>query len=406
MDNRVAWPFPAPVANMPKPARALFAALAHLRCGRLEIVAPGGRSFAFSGVLPGPAGRIELRDWGVCGEILRRGEIGLADTYLAGRWATPDLAAVLWTAAMNEGALDVALHGRVLSRAIHRLRHFFGMDARRRSERNVHARYDLGSGFYQCWLDPTMTYSSGLFADDVSRSLEEAQSAKYERILRLLDPAPDSRILDIGCGWGGFALHAARTRGCKVHGISISRRQLELAQSRAHDAGLSEHVKFELQDYRGLRGTYDAVVSIEMYEVLGERGWPAYFRAIRERLRPGGAAVVQSIAVADERFDRYRSGTDFIQQFIFPRRMLASPSALRRQAERAGLAVRSVHAFGLDYAETLRRWRERFNQAWPEIRAQGLDERFSRLWNFYLCYCEAGFRSRNTDVLQMELGSG
>jgi cyclopropane-fatty-acyl-phospholipid synthase len=248
-----------------------------------------------------------------------------------------------------------------------------------------------------------MTYSSALFAGDLTRSLEDAQVAKYERILTLLDPRRGSRILEIGCGWGGFAEYAARTRGCSVHGITISRRQLELAQGRIRDAGLSGRVALEFRDYRDLQGRYDHVVSIEMYETVGERFWPTYFGTLRERLKPGGRAVVQAITIADERFDRYRSSTDFIQQFIFPGGMLASPSVLRAQAERAGLAVRSTHAFGLDYAETLRRWNQRFNRAWREIHADGFDEHFKRLWNFYLSYCEAGFRSRSTDVLQVEM---
>ncbi len=403
MGQRAAFLDPGVAAGAPRPARALFAFLSRLRYGRLEFAGPSGRSFAFPGALPGPAARLELQDWEVCGEILRRGDVGFAETYLAGRWATPDLTAVLSVAALNEGALEEALYGRFLARAFQRVRHLLGTNARGGSERNVHARYDLGNDFYERWLDATMTYSSALFVGDLRLSLEQAQAAKYERILDLLGAPAGSRILDIGCGWGGFAEHAARTRGCKVHGISISKRQLELAQARIRDAGLGERVTFELGDYRDLLGSYDCVVSIEMYEVLGERGWPAYFRAVRERLKPGGRAVVQAITVADERFDRYRFSTDFIQQFIFPRRMLASPSALRAHAERAGLTVRSVYAFGLDYAETLRRWRERFNEVWPELQAHGFDERFCRLWNFYLSYCEAGFLSRNTDVLQVEM---
>ena len=391
------------VGSVPQPARVLFSILSRLRYGRLEIVAPGGQSFSFPGALPGPDATLKLQDWEVCGEILRRGDIGFAETYLAGRWTTADLTATLSVAALNTGALEEAIYGRFWSKVFYRLRHLLRVNTRRGSQRNIHAHYDLGNDFYRHWLDATMTYSSALFAGDLTLSLEDAQVAKYERILALVDPRPGSRILEIGCGWGGFAEYAARTRHCSVHGITISRRQLELAQRRIRDAGLSERVALEFRDYRELQGSYDHIVSIEMYEAVGQRFWTTYFRTLRERLKPGGRAVVQAITIADERFDRYRSSTDFIQQFIFPGGMLASPSVFRSQAQHAGLVVRSTHAFGLDYAETLRRWNLRFNQAWREIQTQGLDERFKRLWNFYLSYCEAGFRSRSTDVLQVEM---
>ena len=391
------------VGNVPRPARALFAILSRLRYGRLEIVAPGGQSFSFPGALPGPDASLKLEDWDVCAEILRCGDIGFAETYLSGRWITPDLTAVLSVAALNNGALEDAIYGKFWAQVFYRLRHLLRVNTRARSERNIHARYDLGNDFYRRWLDGTMTYSSALFAGELTRSLEDAQLAKYERILALLDARPGSRILEIGCGWGGFAEYAARTRGLRVHGITVSRRQLEFAQRRIREARLTERVVLEFRDYRELAGSYEHVVSIEMYEAVGQRSWPMYFRTLSERLTPGGRAVVQAITIADERFDRYRGSADFIRQFIFPGGMLASPSVFRAQAERAGLALRSVHAFGLDYAETLRRWNERFNQAWNDIQPHGLDARFKRLWNFYLSYCEAGFRSRSTDVLQVEM---
>jgi len=391
------------VGSMPRPARLLFAILSRLRYGRLEIVAPGGQSFSFPGALPGPDASLKLDDWDVCAEILRSGDIGFAETYLSGRWVTPDLTGVLSLAALNNGALEEAIYGKFFGKLLYRLRHLLRMNTRAGSQRNIHAHYDLGNDFYRRWLDQTMTYSSALFAGDFDRSLEDAQLAKYERILALLDPRPGSLILEIGCGWGGFAEYAARTRGCRVQGITISRRQLEFARQRVRDAGLDDRVTLEFCDYRDVHGRYDNVVSIEMYEAVGERFWPAYFGTLRDRLKPGGRAVVQAITIAEERFERYRHSTDFIQQFIFPGGMLASPSVLHAQASRAGLAVRSTHAFGLDYAETLRRWNQRFNQAWSEIQPHGFDARFKRLWNFYLSYCEAGFRSRSTDVLQVEM---
>ena len=392
------------VGGVPRAARVLFSVLSKLRYGRLDVVAPGGQSFSFPGALPGPDACIELADWEVCRNILRAGDIGFAEAYLAGRWVTPDLTAALSVAALNHAALEQAIYGRWWVKLLYRLRHLIRFNTRAGSRRNIHAHYDLGNDFYRRWLDQTMTYSSGLFAGDFSRSLEDAQLAKYERVLRLLNPKPGERILEIGCGWGGFAEHAARTRGCDVYGITVSRRQLEYARERVRRAGLDAQVTLEFCDYRDIRGRFDHVVSIEMYEAVGERYWPVYFRTIRERLAPGGKAVVQGITIADQLFARYRRGTDFIQQYIFPGGMLASPAVLRGQAQRAGLTVQSVHAFGPDYAETLKRWNQQFHLCWDEIQqTAGFDARFKRLWHFYLSYCEAGFRAATTDVLQLEM---
>jgi cyclopropane-fatty-acyl-phospholipid synthase len=391
-------------SSVPRAARVLFAVLSKLQQGRLDIVAPGGQRYSFPGALPGPDACIELADWDVCGDILRAGDIGFAEAFLTGRWITPDLTAVLTVAALNHAAFEQAIYGRWWVKLLYRLRHLVRSNTRSGSRRNIHAHYDLGNDFYQRWLDRSMTYSSGLFAGDLSRSLEDAQLAKYDRVLRLVNPKPGERILEIGCGWGGFAEYAARTRGCEVYGVTLSRRQLEYARERVRRASLAQKVTFEFRDYREIQGQFDHVVSIEMYEAVGQRFWPLYFRTIRERLAPGGKAVVQGIAIADQLFARYRRGTDFIQQYIFPGGMLASPAVLRAQVVRAGLAIQSVHAFGLDYAETLKRWNQGFSQAWGEIqRMKGFDARFKRLWHFYLSYCEAGFRAGTTDVLQLEL---
>ena len=253
------------------------------------------------------------------------------------------------------------------------------------------------------WLDETMTYSAGIFGDGPVSTLEDSQHAKYERVLRRLGAQRGDRILEIGCGWGGFAIYAARTRGCDVHGITLSKQQLRWAKDQAARQGLAARVNFELRDYRDAAGEYDHVVSLEMYEAVGERYWPVYFRTLRERLRRGGSALLQGITIDDQLFDRYRRGSDFIQQHVFPGGMLASSQVLFAQAERVGLRVVDVFSFGSDYAETLRRWRGRFNTAAPELRCLGFDDGFMRLWNFYLAYCEAGFRAHSTDVLQVEL---
>ena len=266
------------------------------------------------------------------------------------------------------------------------------------------AHYDLGNDFYKLWLDPSMSYSSALFADDTARSMESAQEAKYRRILHKLKAQPGQRVLDIGCGWGGFAEIAAREFGLHVVGITLSPAQLDYARQRMSRAGLEGLVSLELCDYRDLSGEkFDHIVSIEMFEAVGERWWPGYFKTLKRMLAPDGRAVVQSITIKDELFPRYRRGTDFIQQHVFPGGMLPSPSVFSSQAAKAGLSVREAFAFGPDYSRTLADWSSNFEQHWPTIEAQGFDTRFHRLWQFYLGYCQAGFNSGCTDVMQFEL---
>jgi cyclopropane-fatty-acyl-phospholipid synthase len=395
-------PLRAASATEPAAARWLCRLLAGLRAGRLELTTPDGRVQAFSGTEPGPQATLKLADWQVCSDILSRGDIGLAEAWIEGRADSDDLTQLLLLAAVNEQAVEQAIHGRWWATLAYRLRHWLRPNTRAGSRKNIHAHYDLGNDFYGLWLDPTMTYSSALFEGHHSRSTAEAHSAKYSRILRELGAKSGDHILEVGCGWGGFAEHAARA-GCRVTGITISAAQLEFARARIARAGLGGQVDLQLRDYRDLDGRYDHVVSIEMFEAVGERYWPGYFAALRERLRPGGCAVVQSITIAESKFERYRSGTDFIQQYIFPGGMLPSKTAFAAEASRQGLAVTGLHAFGLDYAETLARWHRAFDRAAGEVRALGFDERFMRTWRFYLAYCEAGFRAGATDVVQARL---
>lgn len=389
------------VPSRPEPAAArwLFRLLSQLHCGSIELRCPDGRKLSFGGKNPGPHATLALHDWNVCGDMLSRGDIGLAEAYIAGRADSGDLMQLLLLGALNEQAVEQAIHGRWWATLAYRLRHWLRPNSRSGSRRNIHAHYDLGNDFYRLWLDPTMTYSAALFEGDAARSLSDAQTAKYARILRALDARPGQHILEVGCGWGGFAEQAARA-GCRVTGITISPAQLDYAQRRIAAAGLQDRVELKLQDYRDLEGQFDHVVSIEMFEAVGERYWPGYFAMLRDRLRPGGRAVVQSITIADAKFERYRSGTDFIQQYIFPGGMLPSPHRFREVAATQGLAVAEMHDFGLDYAETLRQWHLRFNSVAALVQAQGFDERFMRTWRFYLAYCEAGFRAQATDVTQ------
>jgi cyclopropane-fatty-acyl-phospholipid synthase len=295
------------------------------------------------------------------------------------------------------------VHGSWLPLLGHRLRHLLRSNTRAGSKRNILAHYDLGNDFYKLWLDPTMSYSSALFGEQPGMSLEQAQLRKYFHLLEMLDPKPGDTILEVGCGWGGLAEIAATEFGCKVHGITLSPSQLEWSQARAQQKGFADLADFSLTDYRDVRGQYDHIVSIEMFEAVGERFWPGYFAQLHSCLKPGGRAAVQTITIANERFEGYRRGTDFIQRHIFPGGMLPSPRVFERRATGADFQVLDRHAFGLDYARTLAQWHRNFDAAWPEIEAGGFDNRFRRLWQFYLAYCEAGFRAGATDVYQFLL---
>lgn len=395
---------PARCRSLPASARMLFALLSAMDRGRLEVVAPDGASYVFgpggtpcAGV-PAHAAVLRLHDWRVARAALSGGDVGFGESYMAGHWDTPDLVHLLTVLAANQPALERAFYGRAWTRGLLRLRHWLNANTRRGSRRNIAAHYDLGNDFYALWLDPTMTYSSALFDGDRERPLEAAQKAKIGRLLDALDLAPGARILEIGCGWGGFVEAAARA-GHRVTGVSLSREQTAYAAERIRRAGLDASVDLRLQDYRDVRERYDGVASIEMFEAVGERYWPAYFRAVRDALVPGGRAAIQAITIADHRFERYRTQSDFIQRHVFPGGMLASPARLAAEAQAAGLAIAGEHAFGRDYAETLRRWLAAFD-AHAEAIARRFDRTFVRCWRFYLAYCAAGFDTGTTDVHQ------
>jgi len=284
-----------------------------------------------------------------------------------------------------------------------RIKHMLRSNTRANARKNIHAHYDLSNDFYRLWLDDTMTYSSAVFHGDYSTPMAEAQTAKYERILQVLNPAPGATILEIGCGWGGFAEHAARTRNVKVTCITLSRAQLEFAAARITAAGLDQLVELHLIDYRDVRGEFDYIVSIEMFEAVGERFWPTYFKAVHDRLKRGGRAVIQSITIDEAAFPRYRETSDFIREYIFPGGMLAPIPRFIADANAAGLSAGEPFRFGIDYAETLKWWLHRVNEKVADIKLLGFDEKFLQLWRFYLCYCEAGFRTGRTNVMQIEL---
>ena len=339
---------------------------------------------------------LHVHDEAMFSQILAKGDIGLAEAYLDGHWDTADLTGLLTLLAKNRDRLRRAVYGSWRRLLVARVRHWLNRNSKSGSKRNILAHYDLGNDFYRLWLDPGMSYSSALYCQAEEGTLASAQRAKYLNIINRLDARAGQRVLEIGCGWGGFA-EVALAHGLQLTGLTLSPAQLEWAQKRVPAADL------RLQDYRDTVGEYDHVVSIEMFEAVGERWWPTYFKTIAQALKPGGRAVIQTITLRDDLFADYRKGTDFIQQYIFPGGMLPSPSAFRAAAAREGLVVHSEYAFGLDYARTLAAWRTAFEANWGQIAALGFDEHFRRLWRMYLCYCEAGFLAGNVDVVHFEL---
>jgi cyclopropane-fatty-acyl-phospholipid synthase len=388
--------------TVPASGRLFLSLLERIKVGHLVLVTPDGQPRVFGDPHAAPGARLDLRDWRACGAILRKGDIGFADAWRSSWVDTPDLAALLRVAIRNERALQRTVHGGWLAQLWYGLRHRLRPNTRSGSRRNIHAHYDIGNAFYAQWLDPTFTYSSAVFDGMFHQSLEDAQHAKYQRIIDVLGLRAGMHVLEIGCGWGGFAMHAAR-QGVHVHGVTISAAQLEFALQRVSEAGLNDRVQLELRDYRTLTGQYDGIVSIEMFEAVGEKFWPAYFSIVRERLRRGARALVQTITIDDSHFAAYRATSDFIREFIFPGGMLPSPQRFIAAALRGELVACPSLQFGCDYAETLRRWRSAFEAQLDTIRTQGFDEIFVRTWRLYLAYCEAGFDEGRTDVMQFVL---
>ncbi len=386
-------------ASVPAQARMLLRMLLRLQHGALRLTCPDGTELAFGGEDAPVA--LRLDSWAPLSAALKSGDIGFAESYIAGQWHTDDLAGLLQLLARNRKALETAIYGSWWGGLLYRARHLFHRNSKAGSRRNIHAHYDIGNRFYELWLDPSMTYSSALFTDP-QQSLQQAQQAKYERIYDELQVAPGARLLEVGCGWGGFAELAAG-RGAQVTGLTLSTEQLAFAQHRLAQAGLQDRTDLRLQDYRDTQGEFDGIASIEMFEAVGEEYWDSYFACIARHLKPGARACIQTITIADELFERYRKSTDFIQQYIFPGGMLPSPSAFRAHARRHGLTVVNELAFGLDYARTLAEWHQTFLREREAVTAQGFDERFIRTWQFYLAYCEAGFREHNIDLFQFTL---
>ena len=388
--------------GLPRYFSAAFDLASRMQHGRVDFLLPDGRRFRVEAPGAGPVAEVHVHDPDVFARLIREGDVGFCEAYMEGGWSTPDLQAVMDLAqGGNNDALDRMI-GVTLVRAFERLRFWLQSNSKRQAKKNIAYHYDLGNDFYRLWLDDSMTYSSALFRTG-QESLETAQEQKYASMVDQMGAKPGDHVLEIGCGWGGFAEYAAKVRGLRVTALTISQAQHDYAVARMQAAGLSDRVEIKLQDYRDERGLYDGIASIEMFEAVGERYWPTYFNTVRERLKPGANATLQIITTQDARFETYRKSVDFIQKYIFPGGMLPSPERFRAMAEKHGLRVVSEKAFGKDYAETLRRWREQFMKTLDQVKNQGFDDPFIRTWEFYLAYCEAGFEYQSTDVIQFYL---
>lgn len=388
------------LSDLPRMVRLALGFGSRLRRGTLDVTLPDGRTVRLGGAEPGPAAAMTITSYSFASRLLNGGDIGIAEAYLNGEWDTPDLTEFLYLFCVNHDLIQAMLADNPLMRIVQTVRHWFNRNTRRQARRNIYAHYDLGNAFYSAWLDPSMTYSSALFEDDTP-DLTTAQHNKYRRLAEAIDLRPGQKLLEIGCGWGGFAEYAAKTYDAHVVGLTISQQQCDFARKRIEAAGLSDKVDIRFQDYRDERGQYDRIVSIEMIEAVGEQFWPKYFSQLRDRLLPGGLAGIQAITIQDRFFQTYRREVDFIQRYVFPGGMLPSPQILKSLGERFGVPVIREHIFGQDYAKTLATWRTNFRAAWPNLTPMGFDDRFRRLWEYYLAYCEAGFRSGNIDVRQV-----
>ncbi len=392
--------------DAPAAARTALKLLSRLTQGTLTVKLPNGSIQRF-GSGSGPMASLHLLNWNPCSAALRSGDIGFAESYIAGDWTTPHLADLLEVLLVNRKHMEAAIYGNWLGRLMYRIKHLLNRNTKANSRKNIHAHYDLGNAFYELWLDGTMNYSSAIF-ETPETSMKDAQNAKVRRALRMARVQPGDRVLEIGCGWGALAEMATKEFDASLVGVTLSTEQLAWANERMAKQGVAHKADLRLQDYRDIGKTtpdapFDAICSIEMIEAVGQQFWPEYFQTVARLLKPGGHACIQSIVIADELFERYVDSTDFIQQYIFPGGCLPCPRAFREQAHAAGFDIVDEFSFGQDYAHTLKLWRDDFLAQESRVLQLGFDKRFIRIWEFYLAYCEAAFAQANTDVMQFTL---
>ncbi len=386
--------------GLPRYFSAVFETAKLLKHGRLDFVLNDGRRFRIEAPNPGPVAEVHVSNPDTFARLIREGDLGFAEAYMDGWWSTPDLQAFMDLLHEDNNEAYDSFVGKALVRFYERVRFWLQSNSRAQAPKNIAHHYDLGNEFYGLWLDDTMTYSSAIF-ETGQESLEAAQERKYASMVDQMGAQEGDHVLEIGCGWGGFAEYAAGKRGLRVTGLTISREQHDYAVKRIADADLSDRVEIKLQDYRDEKGTYDGIASIEMFEAVGEKYWPVYFEQLRKCLNPGKSATLQIITVKDQRWEIYRKGVDFIQKYIFPGGMLPAPKVLHPLIENAGLEFARSIEFAESYSQTLRRWHADFNERWDEISALGFDDRFRRMWNMYLTSCASAFQTRNCDVTQI-----
>lgn len=388
--------------NLPRYFSNAFKTAQKLSHGRLDMILPDGRIFRAEGAKPGHVAEFTVHNNDLFARLVREGDLGFCDAYLEGWWTTPDLQAFMdLVHTDNEDVYD-GYPGMALVRAYEKLRFWMQGNSKMQARKNISYHYDLGNEFYGLWLDDSMTYSSALF-ETGQESLERGQELKYASMVDQMDVKAGDHVLEIGCGWGGFAEYAAKERGLKVTGLTISQEQHDYAVARMARLGLSDMVDIKMQDYRDETGQYDGIASIEMFEAVGEKYWPVYFQTVRDRLKPGKSATLQIITVDDKRWDVYKRGVDFIQKHIFPGGMLPSPTILKEEIAKAGLNFHGSVEFGQSYSQTLRRWHETFNDRWDDVANLGFDKRFRNMWNFYLTSCASAFASGNCDLTQITM---
>tara|TARA_B100002003_G_C14076947_1_gene518110 strand:+ start:40 stop:1212 length:1173 start_codon:yes stop_codon:yes gene_type:complete len=383
--------------------RKLFLqALKHLGIGELTVTLPSGEILRCQGREEGDSADLQINHWAVIDRLITHGDVGFGEDYMAGKWTTSNLLGLMRVAAANLAVLDRYFHTNLWLKLLYWCKHHLLFNTLKRSRQNVHEHYDLGNDFYALWLDKSMTYSCGLFGGNSDLSLFDAQKAKYNRILQRLSPSPGDHIVEIGCGWGRF-MEAAAQHGCQVTGVTLSDEQAKYAKERLKNANMSAITEVRLQDYRELSGTFDGLVSIGMFEHVGESYWPTYMKDVHAFLKPGGKAVIQTITIAEERFKEYRDGSDFLREHIFPGGMLPSRQRFEAVAQGAGLRVNDVFEFGIDYAITLERWLSNFDMNLEAVRALGYSDSFIRKWQFYLASCAGMFRAGMINVMQVEM---
>jgi len=381
--------------------KIVFNLLKNLKHGSLEIINLNGVKLTFGDFNNQLKAKIIIKTPALTYNLIKGGSIGFAECYMRGEFETPNLSNLIEIMARNiqivykfSGLLDLPFINFFKNKLI--------KNTKSRSKENIAKHYDLGNDFFSLWLDKTLTYSSAIF-DEQSKELSQAQNNKYQKLINLIKPSAGDKILEIGCGWGGFAEYLGKNYNVKLDCITISQKQFEFAKQRIHNCGLNEKVNIEIKDYRDLKGQYNSIASIEMIEAVGQNYLASYFNTIKNNLRPGGTAAIQAITIDDSLFDRYKNRQDFIQKYIFPGGFLPSIHSLRKYAETNHLNFNEYNSYASHYSKTLAIWRETFNQKWELIKNQGFDLTFKRMWEFYLSYCEAGFKSKNIDLIQFSL---